>query len=144
MKNSAAVALATILSDNCQTIEVRFKDHTGSACGGSYTYKAPKNLELKEGDEVVVNSPSTGAVVVVVTKVHETMSIDIDAPFSYTWIMHKVCHTTYDANMEKDNAVREKVEELQAKAKQARAVSTLMSELGLDEAGLKDVLSSLA
>lgn len=144
MKNNAATALMTLVAGNCVTIHVRFKDHNGNAVGQAYTYKAPKDVKLEAGDEVVVDAPSTGLTVVVVTQVHKTAKIDLDAPFRYKWIVGKVDRKAYDDRLAKDDAITEKVEELQRAAQQARAVETLMGELNLDKEGLEALLKTLA
>lgn len=143
-KNSSAIAILTLLANNCQTIGVRFKDHAGEAIGSEYTYKAPKDMTLGVGDHVVVNAPSTGPTAVIVTSVHEELNIDVEAPFNYTWIMCKVKSSTYQANLDKDDAIRERVEKLQEKAKRASAMQKLMDEFGLDETGVQELLADLA
>lgn len=143
MKNNAAIALMTLVASNCVTVNVRFKDHQGNPVGQAYTYKVPKDLKVEVGDEVVVDAPSTGMTVVVVTNVHGTARIDIEAPFRYKWVVAKVDREAYDGLLAKDDAVSEKVEELQREA-QTRALETLMTELNLDKGGLEALLKNLA
>lgn len=144
MKNNAAIALMTLVAANCVTVNVRFKDHNGNAVGQAYTYKAPNDMKLEAGDEVVVDAPSTGMTVVVVTDVHTTAKIDIEAPFRYKWVVAKVDRKAYDDLLAKDDAATEKVEELQREAQKTRALETLMTELNLDKGGLEELLKNLA
>lgn len=61
-----------------------------------YTYKARLEDKLEVGDHVVVDSPTTGLSIAVVTDVHKSPQIDLDAPFTYKWIVQKVDRTRYD------------------------------------------------
>ena len=68
----------------------------------TYTYKARLSDGIKEGDHVVVDSPSRGLTLVTVVAVHSTPKIDLDAPFTYKWIVQKVDRTAYDTTMEQE------------------------------------------
>lgn len=69
-----------------------------------YTYKIKDNQKVKPGDYVVVMAPSDIPKVVVVVDVHATPNIDLDADFSYKWVIQVVDCTAYDAQLkaEKD------------------------------------------
>lgn len=86
--------LLDLLQTNFTTVHVGL----GNA---SYTYKAHKSLELKAGDEVVVDTPR-GTKVAAVLHVDETPQIDANAPFEYKWIVCKVDRTAYEQQLKED------------------------------------------
>jgi len=108
--------LLALLQTGFTTIETVFADesnymhHTRQVIGSGastplakrYTYKALLSDNLQEGDCVVVDSPSRGLTLVTVVAVHSTPKIDLDAPFTYKWIVQKVDRSTYDDTMEKE------------------------------------------
>lgn len=101
--------LLSLLESDSVTIHVKFgtcfMDGFAAQFNGqdkSYTYKAPKSLELKVGDIVTVNSPSRGVVTCYVDKVDETADIDVNATFNYEWIIGKVDVEPYKDRKERE------------------------------------------
>jgi hypothetical protein len=78
--------------DEYTTIGVRFPGTIRA-----YTYKALRKYELKVGDEVVVDSPSSGPVVVIVVSVDQVPVETVKtAPEGYKWIVDKIDRSEYD------------------------------------------------
>lgn len=92
--------LLALLQSGYTTIEVVFNDN--GVKSKTYTYKARLEDNIQVGDRVVVDSPSKGMTVVEVTAVHKTAKIDLDAPFTYKWIVQKIDRTTYDETQVKE------------------------------------------
>ena len=92
--------LLALLQSGYTTIEVVFNDN--GAKSKTYTYKARLEDNIQVGDRVVVDSPSKGMTVVEVTAVHKTAKIDLDAPFTYKWIVQKIDSTAYDETQAKE------------------------------------------
>ena len=89
--------LLALLQSDYTTIEVTFDQN-----GKRYTYKTRLSEGIQEGDAVVVDSPSQGLVVVQVVAVHKVPKIDIDAPFTYKWIVQRVDRSSYDRTLEQE------------------------------------------
>lgn len=130
-------ALTTTLS----TVGVQFKDANGVAYGRTYTYKT--DLELKVGDEVVIDAPSTGLTVVVVAEVHTVADIDEDAGFNYKWIISKVDLEQHNARIEKEAELVEEFAKVQQKVSRMRKIKELKEALGYGEDEECDELNSL-
>lgn len=90
------------LLENFTTVVVKFLDH--STNGRTYTYKVPTGWNVKAGDDLVVDAPSTGMTVVKVLEVHAVPQLDAGADFFYKWAVQKVDRTGYDLQ-----AAREKL-----------------------------------
>lgn len=88
--------LLSLLQEGYTTIQVEFE---GSQ--KTYTYKAMG--EIKEDDQVIVDSPFTGYTVVKVVGVDAFPRIDLDKEWTYKWIVQKIDDTEY-----KEIQVREK------------------------------------
>ena len=89
--------LLSLLQSGYTTVEVVFHDSMrGAGSSKPYTYKARLDDNIVVGDHVVVDSPNTGLTVVKVTNVHKVAKIDLDAPFTYKWIVQKIDRTRYD------------------------------------------------
>lgn len=87
--------LLALLQSGYTTIQVVFE---GS--NKPYTYKA--RGQIIADDYVVVNSPSKGLVICKVVGVDKTPRIDIDADFTYQWIVQKVDTTEYNRVKEQE------------------------------------------
>ncbi len=101
--------LLALLQTGYTTIEVVFTDgHLDSLGSGRtrskpYTYKARLEDDLKVDDVVVVDSPSKGLTTATVVDVHKAPKIDLDAPFTYKWIVQKVDRTRYDETLARES-----------------------------------------
>lgn len=119
--------LLALLQEGYTTIEVTFKSDDrreerrpwdeGEArqqrAPKRYTYKAKLADKVEVGDSVVVDSPSNGMVVVDVVAVHATPKIDLDAPFTYKWIVQKVDAEGYKRTLEQEDKFHEVMLEIE-------------------------------
>lgn len=88
--------LIALLQSDFQTIGVKFKDsRTGQPTEKEYTYKCPDSFNIEVGEEVVVESPYGGMVVVVVTRLDGYAAIDPSREYTYKWVVQKVDATGY-------------------------------------------------
>lgn len=94
--------LLALLQSGYTTIEVMFPVTDSSKLPKAYTYKARLEDNIQKGDHVVVDSPSKGLTVVEVVNVHKTPNIDLDAPFTYKWIVQKINRAAYDDTLAKE------------------------------------------
>ena len=76
-----------LLADKLQFFTIQF-----NSSSKHYTYKAPNTIQLAVGDKVVVDSPSEGLVVVVITE----MLTNVPTQGRYKFIVSKVDLTEYD------------------------------------------------
>lgn len=86
-----------------------------------YTYKALETDQLKVGDFVVVDSPHEGLCITRVTRVDAKPKIDLNAPFSYKWIVQKIERERYDSLLAQEEAFKDALVEVE-RAKQREAV----------------------
>lgn len=91
------------LLENFTTVAVRFADYNAPN-GKYYTYKVPTSWNVKAGDNLVVDAPSTGMTVVKVVDAHAVPQLDAGADFFYKWAVQKVDRSGYDLQ-----AAREKL-----------------------------------
>lgn len=129
MKNLTATFLAAMLNDQLKTIEVQFKDCAGQPVGASYTYKT--ELDLEVGDEVVVDSPSTGMTVVYVSQIHDLPQLDTQAPFQYKWVVSKVDRAGYDTRLETEADLEKEFAVIKHKQQRLNALNELKESLGV-------------
>lgn len=134
---TAAVSqLVAMLQQNVHTVEVQFASN-----GRSYTYKAHAEMALKEGDHVVVETPSTGLTLVQVVKVHDTVKINAGSDVTYKWILGKVDLAVYSGLIQRENEILAKIEELKERKKQEDALKNLVESLGLSLDELKELVN---
>lgn len=93
-----------------------------------YTYKALESDNLKVGDYVIVDSPHSGLSVVMVTGVDAKPRIELDAPFSYKWIVQKVDRTRYDDLLQQEAQFKDALVEVE-RVKQREAVMKSFQEV---------------
>lgn len=110
--------LALLQAEKFYLIKVRFKHHENNPKAihlekygkvplseKAYTYKVPNFVKLTTEDEVIVESPFNGMVVVKVVKVIEDgLLFDQDFTNSkgYKWIVQKVCPQQYHKQLAKE------------------------------------------
>lgn len=94
----------------------------------SYTYKVLEKDNVKVGDMVVVDSPSDGLCIVQVVGVDAKPRIELDAPFSYKWIVQKVDRSVYDDLLRQEERFREALVEVE-RVKQREAVMKSFQEV---------------
>lgn len=124
-------ALLAMLQENMTTAQVVFFDPNG-AHPKEYTYKVQKAWNLKEGDQLVVNSPSTGLVVVSVVSVDKSSRIDPDDGITYKWAVAVVDTSEYKATMAKEAAFLEQLTEIDRLHKKLAMLGKVKDALGVD------------
>jgi len=123
--------LIATLSTSLTTIGVQFKDHSGEGFGKVYTYKT--DLQLEVGDEVIVDAPSTGLTVVKVARVDTLADINMNAPFTYKWVVGKVDVEAHAKRLEKEAELEKEFAAIQAKVRKMRQIAELKAALGFSE-----------
>ena len=133
--------LIASLSASLTTVGDQSKDHAGEGFGKVYTYKT--DLELEVGDEVIVDAPSTGLTVVKVARVDTLADINMDAPFTYKWVVGKVDVDGHKARIEKEAELEKEFAAIKAKARKMRQIAQLKADLGFAEDEKCDELDAL-
>lgn len=113
--------IASLLDETLQTVGCRFK-------GGNqiYTYKHRLG-ELKEGDELVVQTPSNGPQVVTVARVDTVPDLDADSSIEYAWVIQKVDRTAYDADLVRDKELFRQVKDYERANHRQQAKAALLA-----------------
>lgn len=96
--------LITLLQENYTTVSVVFTGaETDSEDLKRYTYKLPLGDYYEPGDFAVVMTPS-GLKLVQIVEIHVKPRIDLQAEYTYKWIVQKVDMSEYNARVEKEEA----------------------------------------
>lgn len=103
--------LIALLQEGYTTIQVVFNDDVRGR-SKPYTYKAPLSAGVEVGDRVVVDSPSKGLVVVEVVGTDKAPRIDLDADFTYKWIVQKVELKAYEEQLEREAKAMDALQEV--------------------------------
>ena len=93
-----------------------------------YTYKALESDNIQVGDFVVVDSPSNGFTIVQVVRVDAKPRIELNAPFSYKWIVQKVDRTRYEELLKQEQQFNDALVEVE-RVKQREAVMESFQEV---------------
>lgn len=133
--------LIAALSTTLTTVGVQYKDANGQAFGKTYTYKT--DLELEVGDEVIVDAPSTGLTVVVVTRLDSIADINENASYAYKWVVGKVDLEAHNSRLEKEEELAEEFAKVQQKVSRMRKIKELKEALGFKEDEKCEELESL-
>lgn len=112
-KNNVAIAMF----ETAKAVEVTFANS-----GGKYTYMTLRD-DLEVGDSVVVDTPRAGLTVVTVTKVDADW--DIDAQFSYKFVVDKVNTAQHAEIVESIEEVKALIESERRKAARKAMVEGL-------------------
>lgn len=104
--------LIALLQEGYTTIQVVFNDDVRGR-SKPYTYKAPLSAGVEVGDRVVVDSPSKGLVVVEVVGTDKAPRIDLDADFTYKWIVQKVELKAYEEQLEREAKAMDALQEVE-------------------------------
>ncbi len=109
----------------------------------AYTYKVPKNMEVSEGDLLLVYVANSSKVietlkVVRVVSVNREAEIEEDSPFDYKWVVGKLDDVMqeYNRNVEKDTELKRAVHKLEAaleKVSLRKQLAAAMEELDEDD-----------
>ena len=138
--------IALLQSDTFVTCKVRFKHTDGQLSAKEYSYKAPITMGLEIGDEAVVNSPSKGMVVVMVTQVDDCANLDLRAGFSYKWIVQKVQVVEYLQRMAVEGAAERELRKAATLVAKKKAMDECWEALEGNSQAMKimeEVVSSL-
>lgn len=143
--------LMNLLQDHYTTIEVVFsgehdadeyephrpqmRKSNAQSSQQTYTYKAPKSYALVVGDKVIVDSPSVGYTVVTVVNVHPMPRIDINAKYTYKWIVQKVDDSEYRAQMARELEFLDSLAEAERASAREKMVQEALSGLPDGTAG---------
>lgn len=144
--------LALLQADKFYLIKVRFKHHSINSKAvyleqygkvplseKTYTYKVPHFVGLTIEDEVIVDSPFNGMVVVkVVEVIEEGIAFDQDFNNSkgYKWIVQKVCPQQYHKQLEKEAQAEKLLKQHltnQAKEKAMANIKAMFDEPALEQ-----------
>lgn len=123
--------------DIMQTIGVLFDrpadpHNIGRSAGRVYTYKADKEMELKVGDQVVVEVSNEMKVVTVV-EVHEFPQIDYTQSSTfYKWVVSKIDLNRYNQLLEHDKVIRHNLRLLAHSNQRNSLLAQLKAEYGED------------
>lgn len=97
-----------------------------------YTYKALLEDKVKEGDYVVVDTPSAGLQLCEVHHVDRVPNIDVDADFDYKWIVQKVDRSKYDERIEREEQFHLAMQEVEREKKRAELRQHFLADIGED------------
>ncbi len=100
--------IVALLQEGYTTIQVQFQPGQRF-----YTYKGDLADNIQPGDYVVVDTPSDGYKIVRVHNVDAVPQIDVDADFSYKWIVQKVDPSKYLARVEAERAFADQLREIE-------------------------------
>ena len=101
-----------------------------SSDGKVYTYKAPIDLMLAVGDQVVVQVSQETKVVTVV-EVHDIPNIDYtNSSIHYKWIVCKVDFSEYNKLLEQERIIRQNLRQLARKNQRTYLVNQLKDQFG--------------
>ncbi len=79
-----------------------------------YTYKIEGSCEV--GDTVIVDSPYSGLTCVKVVNVDDEPRIDLNAEFTYKWVVQRVDTSAYRERLDKEEAFLKQIEGVQRTA----------------------------
>lgn len=133
--------LIAMLNTSMTTVGVKFKNENGEPVGREYTYKT--DMELSEGDSVVVDSPYSGLSVCIVTRVDDIADLDEKATFSYKWIVAKVDLEEHAKRLEREEDLKKEFKIMQAKVRKFKMVNELKKAMGYGEDESCEELDSL-
>lgn len=119
--------LLSLIQTGYHTVEVTF-DFALPAITRRYTYKTT-DASLKEGDFVVVDTPSGGYKVAMVTEVHTHAKIDPDVSYHYKWIVCRVDDSFYKDTLEREEKARRLLLELERQKKRSEMLAQFESSL---------------
>lgn len=118
------------------TIKVKFPNNYGTDYSGKfYTYKVPIGVKVEVDDCVIVrvegNSPEIK--LVKVFEVDDGKDINLEAAFTYKWIVGTVDIATYEKRMEEDKKLKSLVSELKNRKLKRSLIEELSAVATADE-----------
>lgn len=120
MKHKHLIAL---LQEGYTTIQVRFV-----SSAKLYTYKAPLSAGVQAEDKVIVDSPTNGLTIVDVVSVDAHPRIDIDADFTYKWIVQRVDMAAYQRTIDLEAEALEMLEEAERRRQRDELMADYASQ----------------
>ena len=139
MRTLAGFDALTVLAKDIKLVCVRYIDSYGQAAGKEYTFKAPKDLEIKETDYALVPTSGVNPALVLVIAVHDT-NVAIEAGIHYKWLICKAgCVSNLEEHakrVESDQALAETYAKVQKRIQVARQIEELRKGLASDPEGL--------
>ncbi len=124
--------ICSLFQDNFKTISVQFQEGYKL-----YTYKCLKDVEIEDGDTVVVFARNEYKCATV-KAVHENSEIDYDSNITYKWIVQKVDTNLHDEILESEAKFAKAFKQIRKKALKKKAVDQFKEFLGEDEKTLLD------
>lgn len=100
-----------------------------------YAYKAHPDMGVKEGDKVIVDTPSSGLKIVDVLEVKKEMP----QISTLKWVVQKVNTADYEARVSAEESVREKLQAMAEAKEQELLLEQAKQELGIES----DVIESM-
>lgn len=110
--------------ENFSFVKVVFDGHPKT-----YLYKT--TLELEKDDKVIVDSPSSGLVIVTVVDTVDPLEVNLDA-FNYKWVVSKVDLEYYNKLQEVEKQVQREVNKAKASAARKQMEEQLIEQIGED------------
>jgi len=129
--------LVNALYDDLKCVQVKFKQDHGQLSPKSYSYKT--FLELETGDEVIVDSPRGGFVVVTVVGT----CLDHLDEFPLKWVVQKVDKSGYIDARDKEDLMITKFHKASATTKKKKALAAIKEMLGYDNMTDVELLEEL-
>jgi len=131
--------LALIQADKFYLVKVRFKHNSQSQgitySDKTYTYKVPKFVKLELEDEVIVDSPFNGFVVVKVVDIIDG-GVLYDQDFTnskgYKWIVQKVCADQYYKHLEREYEAEQVLKQHLTNKARKEAIASINEMFGED------------
>jgi len=117
-------------NENFKIVKVTFPTN-----GKQYTYKTV--LDLEEGDNVIVDSPNNGFVVVEVGEVIPAIETNLDFGFNVKWIVSKVDTEQYEACIDMERQATKTLNQLKYSRRRKELIKDLEDVVGAD--GLNNV-----
>lgn len=118
--------IVTVKFDSSKTVKLDTK---------TYTYKTV--LDVQEGDKVVVDSPSSGMVIVDVIEAVPAIETNLDFGFQVKWIVSKVDVKNYEECKEIERKALKQINMLKYTNKRKELLHDLTEVIGED--GIKQI-----
>lgn len=132
------VTLITMQENDFHTIKVRFKHKDRGLSEKEYYYKAPSFMKVEVGDEVIVDSPYNGFVVVLVTAVDDFADITPENGHSYKWVVQRVDPVFYTVQKEREEIAAKQIRRARSKAAADRALQECRDALADSPEAVKE------
>lgn len=121
----------TVLSENpdFKFVNVVFAPYTGTK---SYSYKTMMT-DIEVGDKILVWAKNQELKVVEVVQVLDPLEVDLDPSIKYSWVVQKVDNSHYEACMEMEAQLVEKLRKAILRKKKEQLRDDLLNHLTEEE-----------